>query len=83
MQMNMHRRDRTDWCSGNEFTACSSADDRAEIMFTVFQAGVRSGVNVQQYQRGQRNLTSFTYGQIHRRQMQAELSSSNDDGHAL
>ena len=79
----MCRRDRADWCSGNEFIACSSADDRAEIMFKMFQAGIRSGVNVQQYQRGQRNLTSFAYERIHRRQTQANLGSSNDDGHAL
>ena len=54
VQMNVCRRNRTDWCSEKEFTACSSADDRADIMFTVFQAGARSGVNIQQYQRGQR-----------------------------
>ena len=81
--MNVCGRDKTDWCSGKEFTACSSAGDRADIMFTVFQAGVRSGVNIQQYQRGQRNLTSITaHGPI-RRQAQWTAGSSPNEGYAM
>ena len=84
VQLNVCCRNGTDWCSENDFTTCTTVDDRADIFDAVFGAGIKAGVNVQQYQWGQRNLTSFYRGSIRRQdpEEQNTLSSSYDDGYA-
>ena len=74
----------TDWCSGNDFTTCTTEAERARILTAVFDAGIKAGVNVQQYQWGQRNLTSIPRGPIRRQgpQDQNTLTSSFNDGYA-
>jgi len=68
---------------GNDFTTCTTADERARILTAVFHAGIKAGVNVQQYQWGQRGLASIPRGPIRRQpQDQSTLGSSYDDGYA-
>ena len=82
--LNVPRRNGTDWCSENDFTTCTTADDRAEILHAVFGAGIEAGVNVKQYQWGQRNLTSIPRGPIRWQdpEEQNTLETSYDDGYA-
>ncbi len=84
VQLNVCCRNETNWCSENDFTTCTTADDRADIFDAVFGAGIKAGVNVQQYQWGQRNLTSIPRGPIRRQdpEEQNTLGTSYDDGYA-
>ena len=84
VKLNVCYRNGADWCSGNEFTTCTTAEERARILTAVFDAGIKAGVNVQQYQWGQRNLTSIPRGPIRRQdpEEQTALTSSYDDGYA-
>ena len=80
VQLNVCCRNGIDWCLGNDFTACTTADERAKIFQAVFDAGIKTGVNIQQYQWGQRNLTHLPHGPI-RRQAQNTIGTSPDDGY--
>ena len=81
MQLGVCRCNRTDWCLENEFATCSTPEDLADILDAVFHAAIKSGVNVQQYQWGQRNLTSTAHGPVRRQEGQNVLGSSPDDGY--
>ena len=69
----------SDWCLGKDFTFCTTAEERAEIFEAVLDAGIRTGVNVQQYQWGQRNITHLPRGPI-RRQMENMVGVTPRDG---
>ena len=84
VQLNVCCRNGTDWCSETDLTTCTTVNDRADIFDAVFGAGIKAGVNVQQYRWGQRNLTSIPRGPIRRQdpEEQNTLSSSYDDCYA-
>jgi hypothetical protein len=83
--MDVFHRNGTEWCSDNQFTTCTTAEDRADIFDAVFHAGIKAGVNVQQYQWGQRNLTSTARGPIRRQDTQGQsvYGGSPDEGYAM
>ena len=84
MQLNVCCCNGTDWCLGKDFTTCTTADERADIFDAVFGAGVKAGVNVQQYQWGQSHLTHLPHGPIRRQDSEEQntIGTSPDDGYA-
>jgi hypothetical protein len=83
--MDVCGRNGTDWCSGKKFTVCTTVEERAEIFDAVFHAAIKVGVNVQQYQWGQNNLTTTAHGPIRRQGTQSTLTwgMSPDDGYKM
>ena len=85
VQMDLCRRNGTDWCSGKKFTVCTTVDQRADIFDKVFGAGIDVGVNIEQYMWGQRGLSSTARGPIRRQVPEGQVpqGSSPDDGHGM
>jgi len=69
-----------------EFTLCTTEDEQVEIMDAVFGAAIEAGVNVQQYQWGQRGFNSNPSGPVRRQDgseegNEEEIHSSFDEGY--
>jgi hypothetical protein len=85
VQMDVCGRNVTYWCSGKRFTVCTTEEERAEIFDAVFDAAIKVGINVQQYQWFQDNLTSTAHGPIRRQGTSQQMSwnSSPKDGYEM
>jgi hypothetical protein len=84
-QMDLCGRNGTDQCSGKKFTVCTTEEERAEIFDAVFDAAIKVGVNVQQYQWFQDNLTTTAHGPIRRIDTSQQMSwgYSPKDGYQM
>jgi len=77
-------RNGTDCCSEKEFSFCTTEEEQGKILDAVFNAAIKAGVNVQQYQWGQKGLNSNPSGPVRRQETDDEvtITQSPDDGNA-